>query len=312
MPSWNDLLDELESQKDDARKVAWLTGRQCEALKNIGRLRGGRNVLSYSSAFLQKPYVPSPWIILTHEEINGFMSTIYKMDWNKGLTLLLHTPGGVTNAAETVVAYLRSKFDDIEVIVPTYAMSAGTMVSLAADRIVLGRQSQLGPIDPQLPLSEDRFVSARAIVEQFQMAKREIGRSRDAALAWAPVLQSLGPALLQEALFALKYGEQMVARWLAKYMLKGTRDCRRRAARIARHFNDAAKHKSHGRRIDRDEAKGKGLKIEDLEADQALQEAVLTAYHVQTLGFEKTLATKAITTSTGRQWIKSWAPPSSS
>lgn len=58
------------------------------------------------------------------------MSVMFGMDWNKGLTLVLHTPGGVTNAAETLVAYLRSKFNYIEVIVPTFAMSAGTMISL--------------------------------------------------------------------------------------------------------------------------------------------------------------------------------------
>jgi hypothetical protein len=312
MPSWNDLLDELESQEDDAAKIRWLESRQRMALQEVGRLRGGRNVLSYASAFLQKPYVPSPWIILTHEEINGFMSTIYKMDFDRGLTLLLHTPGGVTNAAETIVAYLRSKFSDLEVIVPTYAMSAGTMISLAADRIVLGRQSQLGPIDPQLPLSDDRFVSARAVVDQFAMAKLEILRNRDAALAWAPVLQSIGPALLQEALFALEYGEQMVGRWLAKYMFGRVRGGARKAKRVAKHFNDAAKHKSHGRRIDREEAKHQGLTVEELEANQGLQEAVLTTYHVQTLAFEKTLATKALTSSTGRHWIKSWAPQASS
>ena len=61
---------------------------------------------------------------ITHEEINGFMSVMYKMDWSKGLTLILHTPGGITNAAETIVDYLTKKFDRLEVIIPTFAMSA--------------------------------------------------------------------------------------------------------------------------------------------------------------------------------------------
>ena len=59
------------------------------------------------------------------------------MDWDKGLTLLLHTPGGVTNAAETIVEYLHTKFSYIEVIVPTYAMSAGTMISLSSNLIFI-------------------------------------------------------------------------------------------------------------------------------------------------------------------------------
>lgn len=44
---------------------------------------------------------------------------------------------------------------------------------------------------------------------------------------------------------------------------------------IAQHFNDASKHKSHGRRIDRDEAARTGVVVEHLEDDQKLQEAVL-------------------------------------
>ena len=54
---------------------------------------------------------------ITHEEINGFMSVMYGMNWSKGLTLILHTPGGVTNAVETIVDYLTAKFAYIEVIV---------------------------------------------------------------------------------------------------------------------------------------------------------------------------------------------------
>lgn len=117
----------------------------------ISAKRGDRNVIFYASAFLQKSGLPAPLLSLTHEELNGFMSMMNGMDFTKGLVLLLHTPGGVMNAAETVVAYLHSKFDYIETIVPTYAMSAGTMLCLASNNIVMGRQSQLGPIDPRRP-----------------------------------------------------------------------------------------------------------------------------------------------------------------
>jgi len=66
-----------------------------------------------------------------------------------------------------------SQFSYIEVIVPTYAMSAGTMISLASNKIIMGRQSQLGPIDPQMPIG-GRYVSAQSIVDQFEKAKEEI------------------------------------------------------------------------------------------------------------------------------------------
>jgi ClpP class serine protease len=170
MPAWNDLIAEFGRQPSDDARAAWLPAKLGEALGGIRNRRRGRNVLFYASAFLQKPQAPAPALQLTHEEINGFMSCIYGMTWSDGLTLVLHTPGGVTNAAETIVAYLQSKFHDIEVIIPTYAMSAGTMISLASQRLIMGRQSQLGPIDPQMPLARG-FVSARAIVDQFDRAK---------------------------------------------------------------------------------------------------------------------------------------------
>lgn len=303
MPSWNDLLQEIEAQKSDEQRSRLLVQRQVGALNDIGKLRGGRNVLFYASAFLQKPEAPGPSLSITSEEINGFMATLYGMQWKKGLTLLLHTPGGGTNATETLVAYLRSKFEDVEVIVPVYAMSAGTMISLAANRVVMGRQSQLGPIDPQMVI-DGRFVSARAIVDQFELAKQEILANRDMSLVWAPVMQSIGPALLQEALNALSYGQRMVGRWLATHMLTGQEDAEEKGERIAAFFNDATSHKSHGRRIDREEARAQGVVIEDLEKNQALQEAVLTAYHMATITFEKTPASKLLIAHTGRLWVK--------
>lgn len=303
MPSWNELLQEIEAQPDDEKRSGLLRSRQFEALQAIGDLRGDRNVLFYASAFLQKPDAPGQSLSISPEEINGFMSTIYGMRWDRGLTLLLHTPGGAINATETIVSYLWSKFTDIEVIVPVYAMSAGTMVSLASNRIVMGRQSQLGPIDPQMYVG-GRSVSARAIVDQFSMAKTEILANREVSLVWAPLLQSIGPALLQEAYNALAYGERMVGEWLAKRMLAGTDDAETDGRRIAAFFNDAANHKSHGRRIDREEARNRGVVIEDLETNQSLQEAVLTAYHMATIAFEKGPSAKMLVSNTGRLWVK--------
>lgn len=303
MPSWNELLNKLESLGDEG--PAWLQTEHQRSLQAVSQLRGGRNVIFYATAFLQKPFVPANWLQITHEDINGFMSVMYGMDWSKGLTLFLHTPGGITNASETIVSYLTSKFTDIEVVIPTFAMSAGTMISLSADRIIMGRQSQLGPIDPQMPVF-GQFVSARAVVDQFERAKAEILQNVTTAHAWAPILQSIGPALLQEAQNALAYGETMVARWLEARMFKGLPDATQRAKDTAGHFNDASKHKSHGRRIDREEARQYNVVIEDLETNQALQEEILTAYHCMTILFEKGPAAKVLLSHSGRSWAKNF------
>lgn len=307
LSTWNELVDEFNA-KPAGLRGQWLVDKQCESVAAIGAKRGNRHVVLYGSCFLQKPHVPPNNVSITHEDLNGFMSVIHGMTWDRGLTLVLHTPGGVTNATESIVAYLRSKFDDIEVIVPTLAMSAGTMISLAADRVVLGRQSQLGPIDPQMNMG-GKSVSARAVVEQFDRAKLEILADVQTAHVWAPILQSLGPSLLQEAQNALDYSEQMVARWATDYMFKGEADAIDRGKAVARHFNDATTHKSHGRRIDRDEARAQGVVVEELEDDQDLQEAVLTAYHVMTIAFENGPLAKEMVSDTGRMWAKNFMTP---
>src|SRR5688572_29145865 len=148
MPAWTDLLGQLANLPDD-QKSGWLTQMMGDALKSISAKRAGNNVLLYSSAFLQKPQLPGYLTQITPEDINGFMTCVHGMDYRAGLFLVLHTPGGVTQATETIVDYLRSKFARVEAIIPVYAMSAGTMISLSTNRIVMGRQSQLGPIDPQ-------------------------------------------------------------------------------------------------------------------------------------------------------------------
>lgn len=304
MPSWNELVTELACHSDDQLKAQWLKEEITNRLRDISAQRKNRNVLLYGSGFLQKPGAPIETIQITREDLNGFMSCIHGMDWSLGLTLIIHTPGGITNAAGTIVSYLREKFNYIEVIIPTYAMSAGTMISLAADLIIMGRQSQLGPIDPQMVI-DARSVSAQAVVDQFEKAKKEILVDPATAVVWAPILPSMGPSLLVEALNALSHSESMVKEWLEQFMFKQDSQAAHKAAQAARHFNDAQTHRSHGRRIDRHEARNQKLKIKDLESSQDLQEAVLTTYHIMTLVFEQTPATKMIQTSAGTAWVKS-------
>lgn len=303
MATWAELLDGLESQPDDISKKNWIDSTLKESLETLCRLRNGRNLILYSSAFLQKNVPNQGLISINPEDMNGFMATIRGLDCDKGLTLLLHTPGGVTNAAETIVEYLRSKFPYIEVIIPLYAMSAGTMISLAADRIIMGRQSQLGPIDPQLPLN-GRMVSAIAVIQQFQRAQKEILGDKGNAMVWGPLLSSIGPNLLQESQNSIAYSEAIVARWLEKYMLNGSPEAKVQAKKIAHYFSKGSDKVNHGRRIDREEARSQGVLIQDLEEEQELQDAALTLYHLLTLLFEKTPLTKIIINHLGAAWVK--------
>ena len=300
MPSWSDLQDELNGIEPEKRG-----DHIADRLRQLAALIGtryDRNVLYYASSFLQKPQVPGLFTSINMEDINGFMAGVHGHDFSKGLLLVLHTPGGMAEAAQTIVDYLRSKFSAIDVLVPTYAMSAGTMIALGCDRVVMGKQSQLGPTDPQLIVGNRAF-SAHSIVEQFEEAKAEISGNPTLAHAWAPVLRSFGPALLQEARKSISYGETLVRDWLEQYMFSERDDPASQAKEVAAHFG-GNQHGSHGRRINRDEVKQQHVEVMDLEDDQDLQEEVLTLYHLSTIAFEMGPAAKSVVSSNGKLWIK--------
>ena len=300
MATWAELQDELGRVAPESRG-AFISEKSHQSIDRIVEIYD-RNILYYASGFLQKPQVPGLFTSINMEDINGYMSGVHGHDFQKGLLLILHTPGGLAEAAQTIVSYIRSKYDAIDVLIPTYAMSAGTMISLACDRIIMGRQSQLGPTDPQLMVG-DRSYSAHSIVRQFEEAQQNIVGNPILAHAWAPVLRSFGPALLQEARNAIAYGEDIVQNWLQQYMFANRSDAARSAEEVAEYFS-SNEHRSHGRRIDRNEARSQRLEVVDLENDQYLQDEILTLYHLSTLAFEMGPALKFILSSNGRMWVK--------
>ena len=303
MSNWSDLLDEFGRQPLKKRNT-WLKDHLNEQLTNIVNRRG-TNVIAYASGFLQKPAVPSFATSISREDINGLMCAANGLDFNKGLSLIIHTPGGEMASTETIVDYLRSKFDYIEVIVPVYAMSGGTMIALNSDKIVMGRQSQLGPIDAQLPLSNG-FVSASSILDQFNTAKDEISEDRSSAVAWAPILQTIGPSLLSQAKISLKLGQQIAEMGLRAYMFKGDSNVNQKSKKVAEYFNSEGVHLNHGRRIGVDECQHVGLVVERLEEDQEFQDEVLTAYHLLTIVFEQSRAVKIVRNHNGQGWVKNF------
>jgi Serine dehydrogenase proteinase len=146
--------------------------------------------------------------------------------------LFLHSPGGSAEAAQSIVEYIRTRFDHIRVIVPGAAMSAATMIALSADEIVMGAHSQLGPIDPQftIPRPEGpRSAPAQTILDQFELAKRGCADPKNIA-GWLPILRSYSPGLIAQCTHQRELGESFVARWLGRYMFKDDPDQHRAQA----------------------------------------------------------------------------------
>ena len=237
--------------------------------------------------------------------IHGFMEALHGLT-GPNLDLILHSPGGSAEAAEAIVLYLRSKFDHIRVFVPHMAMSAATMLACAADEIVMGKHSFIGPIDPQLQLQTalgPRFVPAQAIIEQFELARTQAA-DPVSLRAWLPMLSQYGPDLLVTCSNATKLAETLVSDWLTSHMFKGDQDAAQKGAAIARWLADHAYFKTHGRPISRALAEQKLLRIVRLEEDQYLQDAVLSVYHATAHTFAQTGAVKIIENQLGKAYME--------
>ena len=203
------------------------------------------------------------------------MAVFAGLDFTKGLDIVLHTPGGDIAATESIIEYLRSKFQkDIRIIVPQISMSGGTMIALSGKVILMGRHSNLGPIDPQIGGRP-----AIAILEEFETARREIIDNPNQALLWQPILQQYSPTMLSQAKQGIKWAKEIGIKTLMEGMLAEDDDPDTKANEIVDFLLSHTLHRAHGRHLHRQELRDKGLIIEDLEDNQELQEKVLSVHH---------------------------------
>lgn len=113
-------------------------------IKEIESLRGSSVICYITGDRRQLETQISP------EIIDLFIDHLDAIGPTKKLSLILHTNGGDTGAAWRLINLLHTFCDELEVIIPSKAMSAGTLISLGADKIVMTKQAALGPIDPSV------------------------------------------------------------------------------------------------------------------------------------------------------------------
>jgi len=304
MPNWKQLLDELRakgSTHDLLRR---------EYLEKLQKLTG-RNVIAYYSGWLQKGQLAGQGIRfdINDSDKNGFMTTIHELDREQGLDLILHTPGGSTSATESLVDYLRQMFGtNIRAIIPQIAMSAGSMIALSCDEIIMGKHSSIGPIDPQIG-----GLPAHAVIEEFHSAAADVGQNQFMAHVWGPILGKYHPTIYGACQKAIKWSETMTKEWLGTGMFRGIQDDAAREERIKKVMEGLGSHAitlAHDRHISLKRAQDLGLNATALEQEDRvdLQEAVLSVHHLFIQTLAGTAAYKIIENHLGVAYIEHVQP----
>ena len=96
--------------------------------------------------------------------ITHFEELVYDADPSADLHILLNSPGGDGETALRLVRSAQARCRELTVIVPDQAKSAGTLMAIGADHILMGPSSDLGPIDPQFMFPSGELVSAKDII----------------------------------------------------------------------------------------------------------------------------------------------------
>lgn len=200
------------------------------------------------------------------------------------LFVILDTPGGIVEVVERIVRVLRKHYTEVKFIIPNSAMSAGTVLAMSGDAILMDYHSCLGPIDPQLE-RDGNLVPALSYLEQYQVLKE---KSEKGALSTAEMvlLQKLDLAELRQFELARDLSISLLKEWLTQYKFKDwtvtetngtpvtTEMKKERAEEIARKLNDHTRWLTHGRGIDMDTLREEiNLKIDDFDSYPGLKVA---------------------------------------
>ena len=121
--------------------------RAAERLELLDQIEKNRNSKTILYVTGDRPGLETQ---IGHSIIDLFVDHLDVIGPVPKLSLVLYTSGGSISAAWNLVNLLHMFCDELEIIAPGKCMSAGTLISLGADRIVMTKQATLGPIDPTL------------------------------------------------------------------------------------------------------------------------------------------------------------------
>jgi ClpP class serine protease len=128
----------------------WFAMRREQAIRAIEKAHGTRVITMIHRQERRSLFGFSVARHIDLEDAQTIIAAIKETPVTVPIDLILHTPGGLVLAAMQIARAVEAHPAKVTVYVPVYAMSGGTLIALAADEIVLGEFSVLGPIDPQI------------------------------------------------------------------------------------------------------------------------------------------------------------------
>ena len=207
------------------------------------------------------------------------------------LMVILETQGGFAEVARRVSDTIRNHYMTADFLIPSHAMSAGTILAMSGDAIYMDYYSVLGPIDPQVESQDgNRLIPALGYLIRYEELLRK-ANSGNAGAAELEILLNFDQGELYSYEQARDLSVSLLEEWLAKYKFKNWKKTdkrgvkvtlamrKKRAREIAQMLNDARRWNSHGIGINIDRLRRDlKLRIDDFGNVEKLNE-LIRPYH---------------------------------
>ncbi len=307
MVSWNQVNGEMQQRRTADNKMD-TDGYRREKYSELQQYTE-RPLIVYATDFLNRAKVQACKgdVQIDLNDKDGFNEVIRNIE-SKTVDILLHSPGGLPEATDSLVEIVRSKFRHIRFIIPSVAKSAATMFALSGNKLLMERNAELGPIDPQFNFvksdGSSTYAPAQAIIDQFEKAQEIVQEDRNKLIAWMPILQQYGPALYQQCKDAIELSKRYVEEWTKKWMFRKRKNKDSLSKELVDYLGDHNLFKSHSARIGVKELRAKRVRVDIINKDEQLYDRVMRVYYSIVVTFQTTGAYKIFENSQGDALIR--------
>ncbi len=225
-----------------------------------------------------------PFVTKVAEDIIPiFARHLEKIGRQDKISLFLYTRGGDMITPIRLIKLIRSYADEVEMIIPYRAQSAGTLISIGADKVVMGRLGELSPVDPSTghpfnpenPLNQKQKmeISVEDLNSYFLLAKEKAGVTDEQMVnVFEDLTAKIHPLSLGNAYRATRMAKQITEKLLLMHFDKT--DDKEKIANIVKEITGDIC--IHGYPITRDEAASLGLSV--VEPDSELEKTMWELY----------------------------------
>jgi hypothetical protein len=88
--------------------------------------------------------------IIAEDAVRPLYEHLLSIEKNERIDLFLYSRGGDVSVPWRIVSMFREFCDEFSILVSYKAHSAATLISLGADKVIMGKKAELSPIDPTL------------------------------------------------------------------------------------------------------------------------------------------------------------------